>query len=110
MITITREKKIKRQGWDWTYSFVGPDGYHSSNKSADLLRQVAEKRYPEVLIVEEWDQEPDPPAAAPRIDKLIAVADAALAYIDAGAGRQSAQATKLLALDEALDELEGETT
>ena len=57
MITITRKKKFKRQGWDWVYSLIGPDNYHSTDKNLPALRQMAGRRYPGVEIVEEWNQE-----------------------------------------------------
>ena len=65
MITITREKKFNRQGWQWIYNLVGPDGYHSNgNKSLPMLRQFAERAYPDVEIVEEWKKEDEAPTAA----------------------------------------------
>ncbi len=113
MITITREKKFNRQGWQWIYNLVGPDNYHSTDKNLPALRQMAGRRYPGVEIVEEWKQEDWPPDTSPaleaRIGKLMAVAIAAQEYIDAcvcdGDGT-----TELLALDATLNELKGETT
>ena len=64
MITITREKKFNRQGWQWIYKIDGPDGYCSNFKSIEQLRQFAERRYPGVPIVEEWKQEDEAPRAA----------------------------------------------
>ena len=55
MITITREKKFKRKGWDWIYSLVGPDNYHSTNTSPDALRQMAARRYPGHGIRYQWE-------------------------------------------------------
>ncbi len=109
MITITREKKVKRQGWDWIYSLVGPDGYRSSNKSADLLRQVAEKRYPGVEITEEWNQEDEASAVTPTTEKLLAVYGAALAVAPQLCRNNIAYPEDQALLD-ALDALEGETT
>ncbi len=56
VITITREKKFNRQGWHWMYSLVGPDGYHSTDKNLQMLRQMAEKRYPGHDITETWKE------------------------------------------------------
>ena len=73
VITITREKKFNRQGWQWRYNLVGPDGYHSNgNKSLPMLRQFAERSYPDVEIVEEWKKE-DELTATGRDAELIAL-------------------------------------
>ncbi len=56
MIKISREKKFNRQGWHWIYSLVGPDEYHSTDKNLQMLRQMAEKRYPGVEIKETWKE------------------------------------------------------
>ncbi len=109
MITITREKKFKRQGWDWIYSLVGPDGYRSSNKSADLLRQVAEKRYPGHEIKHLWKQEDEPSTLSPTTEKLLDVYRAALA-VAPQLCRNNVAFPEDQALLDALDALEGETT
>ena len=64
MITITREKKFNRQGWQWIYNLVGPDSYHSTDKNLPMLRQMAARRYPGVEIFEEWKKEEEAPTAA----------------------------------------------
>ena len=117
MITITREKKFKRQGWDWIYSLVGPDGYRSSNKSADLLRQVAEKRYPGVEITEEWNQEDETPDTVPPWAALKIVLAAADCFADEEFTDDSEEEIRLeirgaVAVLEShfAKELEGETT
>ena len=77
-----------------------------------MLRQFAERRYPDVEIVEEWNQEDEPPAPAideylPLFVKLLAVAEAAQAYVDICVNPGHGT-TELLALGKALDELKGE--
>ena len=109
MITITREKKFKRKGWDWIYSLVGPDNYHSTDKNLPALRQMAGRRYPGVEIVEEWNQEDESPTLTPTTEKLLDVYRAALAVAPQLCRNNIAYPEDQALLD-ALDALEGETT
>ena len=70
MITITREKKFNRQGWYWMYSLVVPDGYHSTD--LPVLRQMAEKRYPGVEIVQEWLKDSESAEVSRIVDDTLA--------------------------------------
>ncbi len=87
MITISREKKFKRQGWHWMYSLVGPDGYHSTDKNLPMLRQMAEKRYPGVGIVEKWQAHSESAEASRIVDDTLApwrdVVQAAIDFVNA---------------------------
>ncbi len=71
MITITREKKFKRQGWYWMYRLIGPDSYLSTNKDLPMLRQMAEKRYPDVEIVEEWQANSESDGVSRIVDDAL---------------------------------------
>ena len=87
MITISREKKFKRQGWDWIYGLVGPDGYHSTDKNLPMLRQMAEKRYPGVEIIEKWQAYSENAEVDRIVDDTLApwrdVVQAAIDYVNA---------------------------
>ena len=87
MITISREKKVKRQGWHWMYSLVGPDGYHSTDKNLPMLRQMAEKRYPGVGIVEKWQAHSESAEVNRIVDDTLApwrdVVQAAIDFVNA---------------------------
>ena len=72
MITITREKKVTRQSWYWMYSLVGPDGYHSTDRNLPVLRQMAEKRYPGVEIVQEWLKDSENAEVSRIVDDTLA--------------------------------------
>ena len=72
MITISREKKFKRQGSYWVYRLVGPDEYHSTEKNLPVLRQMVEKRYPGVGIVETWLKDSESAEVSRIVDDTLA--------------------------------------
>jgi len=56
-ITITREKLYSRGtrfGWKWLYTITGPDGYRTTGTQLIERRQWAKKRWPGVVIREDW--------------------------------------------------------
>ncbi len=69
------------------YGLVGPDGYHSTDKNLPMLRQMAEKRYPGIEILETGRKDSENAEVSRIVDDTLApwrdVVQAAIDFVNA---------------------------